>query len=454
MSDFTGQPQPGAPVPQPQGFLQTNNAPVPNAYRPPVQRRTVKVGAPIGVLIALGVLLVLWFGYFSMAGIGATLVSALLASIAIGVVVFLYLLLDRWEPEPPRLLIFAFLWGATVATLIAMVVNTAFGFVFGEGLSIVVSAPIIEEIGKGSFLLIMLTGRRRKELLSLTDFLVYAGLSAAGFAWLEDILYLLSNPESYGLVAVLRLVFSPFAHPLFTSVTAIGMYFAMRQKTSGARTGLIITGFVGAMLLHAAWNVSPGLGGGMGFLVGYVLIGVPLFAGAVVLAIMSRRRERQLVAKHLPRMASDGILTQGQAASFTTMAGRKAARAQVAPAGKQALAAFGQLVDAATELAFVRDRFDHGLADQRMYQLHQDLVAACRHARTEAPVLGQIQPPQPPPMYAVLGQGPYGQVEPSFGPGQAPYGQGAALPRQGPSQPPSVPPQFGQAPPPQPPPRG
>lgn len=476
MSDFSGPPQPGAPVPQPQGFLQTNNSPVPTAYRPQAQRRAVKVGAPIGVLLALGVLLMLWFGYFSLAGIGATLISALLATVAISVVVLVYLLLDRWEPEPPRLLILAFLWGATVATLVAVVVNTAFGAIFGEGLAGVVSAPIIEELGKGAILLIMLTGRRRKELLSLTDFLIYAGLSAAGFAWLEDILYLLNNPDAYGTVAIMRLVFSPFAHPLFTSVTAIGVYFAMRQKTSGARTGLIIAGFVGAMALHAAWNGSTSFGGGMGFLVGYVLIGVPLFAGAIVLAIMSRRRERQLVAKHLPRMASDGILTQGQAASFTTMAGRKAARSQVAASGKQSLDLFRQLTDAATELAFVRDRFDHGLADQRMYQLHQDLVAACRHARAEAPVLDQIQPP---PMYAGPGQGPYGQVEPSFGPGQAPYGQDPAphgqgpashgpgqapygqgpvpygqgpVPYgQGPGQPPSVPPQFGQAPQQQPP---
>ncbi len=41
----------------------------------------------------------------------------------------------------------------------------------------------------------MMTGVRRNELNSLTDCLVYAGLVGAGFAWLEDILYI-ANADS------------------------------------------------------------------------------------------------------------------------------------------------------------------------------------------------------------------------------------------------------------------
>src|SRR5699024_5019560 len=125
-----------------------------------------------------------------------------LATVAIGVVVALYLWLDRWEPEPPRLLLFAFLWGAAVCTVVAIIVNTLIGIVVGQGLASVMSAPFIEELAKGSFLLLMLTGRRRKELTSLTDCLIYAGLTAAGFAWIEDILYLVQNPDAFGIVAV------------------------------------------------------------------------------------------------------------------------------------------------------------------------------------------------------------------------------------------------------------
>ncbi len=40
--------------------------------------------------------------------------------------VLAYLWLDRWEPEPMRLLIFAFLWGAGVAVAGALVVGVVF----------------------------------------------------------------------------------------------------------------------------------------------------------------------------------------------------------------------------------------------------------------------------------------------------------------------------------------
>lgn len=423
-------PQPGQAVPQPQGFLHTNNAPNPNAYRPPMQRTAVQVGAPIAVLIVLGVAVVIWFGFFSLVSLTGTILGLVLASLSLGTVVVLYMLLDRWEPEPPRLLIFAFLWGAGLATTVAYFFNTAFGAIFGQGASAVVSAPFIEEIGKGSFLLLMLTGRRRKEMNSLTDCLIYAGMAAVGFAWLEDVLYLIQNPDAFGSVAVLRLVFSPFAHPLFTSVTAIGVFYSMRQRSTGGKVGLIIAGFLGAMLLHAAWNGSTAFGDGMGFIIGYFLVGVPLFAGAVVLAIMSRRRERQLVAKHLPRLAQDGIITWGHAATFATMAHRKQARQQVAASGgPAAVTAFKQLVDATTELAFVRDRFDRGLADQRMYQLHQDLAATCQHVRAQTPALDRIS-----------------ALPSAVGPG------GPMLQHPGPQHPgqgnlPGQPPQPGQAPP-------
>ena len=47
----------------------------------------------------------------------------MLSSIAMTVVVLAYLWLDRWEPEPPRLLVLAFLWGASVAVVIASVLQ-------------------------------------------------------------------------------------------------------------------------------------------------------------------------------------------------------------------------------------------------------------------------------------------------------------------------------------------
>ena len=71
------------------------------------------------MLILLGTiagLIVIVLTVFNPVG---TAIGFVLSSMAMTVVVLAYLWLDRWEPEPPRLLILAFLWGASVAVIIA-----------------------------------------------------------------------------------------------------------------------------------------------------------------------------------------------------------------------------------------------------------------------------------------------------------------------------------------------
>ena len=83
---------------------------------------------------------------------------------------------DRREPEPPRLLLAAFLWGAGISVLGATIVNdtaTAFGErVLGTGggdlVGAVISAPVIEEALKGSFL-VGLPWQRRREFDGVVD---------------------------------------------------------------------------------------------------------------------------------------------------------------------------------------------------------------------------------------------------------------------------------------------
>src|SRR5262245_4178332 len=82
-------------------------------------------------------------------GIGGAIVGAISAIIPAGFYLAIFLWLDRYDPEPPGRLIFAFVWGAVIAIFIAFIVNTVFGFVFGGTLAAIVSAPIIEEGMKG-----------------------------------------------------------------------------------------------------------------------------------------------------------------------------------------------------------------------------------------------------------------------------------------------------------------
>ncbi|PEG35154.1 PrsW family intramembrane metalloprotease [Mycolicibacterium agri] len=355
-----------------------------------------KVGAPLGVLIALGVVVgLIVIGMTALNPVG-TAIGFVLSSIAMVVVVLAYLWLDRWEPEPPRLLILAFLWGASVAVVIAGILQVVAEAAFNPGdsgsvstVTLVVGAPLTEEAAKGLFLLVMLTGRRRNELNSLTDCLVYAGLVGAGFAWLEDILYIGSG-DTVGdslLTAAMRLIMAPFAHSLFTTAFGIGVWFALQRRGAGAKAGCILLGYAGAVLLHGLWNGSSMLGVGA-YLAVYVLWMVPIFALAVALAVHSRRREQRVVAAKLPGMVTAGLLTPNEATWLGSIKARKAAIGQAARiGGRPAAASVKKFAAQVVELAFVRDRIDRGFGDERVHALLTEETYAVYGARAAAPAL-------------------------------------------------------------------
>jgi protease PrsW len=300
----------------------------PHAFAPPFQRKVRQVGAPLAVIIALGTvagLIVIGLTALNPVGAGIGLV---LSSLAMTIVVLAYVWLDRWEPEPPRLLVLAFLWGATVAVAIASVIQIYTESMINPGqadavspFSVVLGAPLTEEAAKGLFLLLMMTGRRRSELNSLTDCLVYAGLTAAGFAWLEDILYI-GGGDSLSdslLTAAMRLIMGPFAHPLFTTMTGIGVYFALQQRNPAAKAGYILLGYLGAVIMHGLWNGSSLLGVEAYFGV-YVFWMVPIFVLVILLGIHSRRREQRVVASKLPGMVTAGLVTPNEATWLGSLA--------------------------------------------------------------------------------------------------------------------------------------
>lgn len=363
---------------------------------PPLPRRIRKVGAPIGVIVALGTLAGLIIILLTAANPAGTAIGFVLSTMGIAVVVLAYLWLDRWEPEPPRLLLLSFAWGASIAVVVSVFLEVFFESLTHPGErdtvsfgSVAIGAPLIEEAAKGLFLLLMMTGRRRNELNSLTDCLVYAGITAAGFAWLEDILYI-GNGETLAsslVTAAMRLIMAPFAHPLFTTLTGIGVYFALHRRTVTAKIGCVLLGYAGAVLLHGLWNGSSLLGAGAYFLV-YVVWMVPMFALAVILGVTSRRREQQVVATKLPGMVAAGLITPNEATWLGSLRGRKLAVGEASrlhgPAAGKAVNRFATQV---VELAFVRDRIDRGFADQRVLALQNEEVHWLMVARAAAPSL-------------------------------------------------------------------
>ena len=342
------------------------------------------------MIITLGILVGLIAIFLTATDPIGTSVGFLLSTIALAVVLLAYLWLDRWEPEPPRLLVFAFLWGSSIAVILSLIGELLFDQITHRGVNdspfaaMAISAPVIEEAAKGLFLVLMLTGRRRNEMNSLTDCLVYAGITAAGFAWLENVLYI---GQGGLLTAALRLIMGPFAHPLFTSMTAIGVYFAMQQRSSAAKVGCILLGYIGAVIMHGLWNGSAVFGGGAYFLV-YLGWMVPIFGLMVWLAIASRRREQRVVAGKLPGMVKAGVVTANEATWLDSIRDRKLAIGEAKRiGGRNAGKSVKNFAAQVVELAFVRDRLERGFGDARVVELQTEETYGVYGARATAPVL-------------------------------------------------------------------
>jgi protease PrsW len=319
---------------------------------------------------------------------GSVLAGTALALVPVVVVAMAFLWLDRWEPEPGGALLAAFLWGAGVATSAAIVVNTFVGENYGATTSAIVSAPVAEELLKGTFLVVLLWARRR-ELDGVLDGIVYAGLVAIGFAFVENILYLASafeeSTELGWTTFVLRGVFSPFAHPLFTVFIGIAVGLAARSTNTAVRLGLPFLGLAAAVGLHALWNASATRDGGSGFIPIYIAVMVPVFLGMIGIALWQRRRERRIVASYVPYFVDAGWVAPSEARLLSAMGGRRRWKAAVRQqSGSKAAAAVARYQTAVTELAFLADRMARGTAGPAAEQWHAELVATMTQARAAA----------------------------------------------------------------------
>lgn len=317
-------------------------------------------------------------------------VGFVLAALPVFVVVAAFLWLDRYEAEPTSLLLFAFGWGAAVATLVALVLNSASVVALANAggdpdLASVLVAPFVEETAKGLGVLAVLLARRR-EFDGVVDGIVYAGLVGIGFAFVENVLYLGrafgdGGGEGVAALFVLRGLFSPFAHPLFTMAIGVGLGLAASRRTTAARVVAPVLGWAVAVAVHGIWNLTA-LSGLRGFLSGYLLFQLPLFAAAVILAVLARRRESNLIARHLGVYASSGWLTPAEVSMLTRMPARREARAWATRTlGADAGRAMRDFTELGSELAFLRERMAHGTAAPDAREVEHRLLATMWHLR-------------------------------------------------------------------------
>jgi RsiW-degrading membrane proteinase PrsW (M82 family) len=359
------------------------------SYLPPAtptrrsNRARVLVLSVAGVVIAgcaTTMLLILGFSY----GVEALLIGLAAAILPVPVLVACFLWLDRYEPEPAWYLVICFGWGASGATLAALGVNTAGAWLFDqvglpETMVAVLVAPVIEELGK-AFVPILLLLLSRREFSGITDGIVYCGLSAVGFAMVENILYLgghgfATGKQEYGPASGLQLVFvlflvrillTGFAHPLFTSMTGVGLGVAARSGDRRVRWAAPVAGLLAAMILHGTWNLMSVLSASQRepliILYGYVGLMMPIFFAMVGLALWLRSWEGKLTERILPQYVRAGWLSPPEVAALGSLGRRHSARRWARRVGGDAgLKAMREFQVAATRLALLRDGMQRGL---------------------------------------------------------------------------------------------
>lgn len=241
---------------------------------------------------------------------------------------FAYILywLDRYEKEPLSLLVGVFVWGMVVAAGGAYILNTLFGIsVFmvtgDEFLTDVttssLSAPLVEESLKGLAVLLVFIVFR-KEFDSVLDGIIYAGISALGFAATENTIYILRGYQSGGwggLLALtfIRIVLVGWQHPVYTSFTGVGLALARTNRSWFVKLVAPPIGWGLSMLTHSFHNflASVPLLGEATCFVGLILDWLGVFFVFLVI-LWATRREQKLLKAHLSEEVSLGIITPAQ----------------------------------------------------------------------------------------------------------------------------------------------
>ncbi|MEU6750162.1 PrsW family intramembrane metalloprotease [Spirillospora sp. NPDC046719] len=360
---------------------------------------------PVGLIVGLTVsslCVVLALAADVLSGGAGFWVGVVLAILPIPALVALALTLDRLEPEPPRALIFAFMWGAGVAVLGALVLNTLgllyvtvpiFGETKGHFVSATFGAPVIEESLKGAVLFGMLWFRRN-EIDGFADGIIYAAMVGLGFAMMENITYYMRAFEDGGAqqlqtVFILRGLIAPLSHPLFTSMTGLGVAYAATHRRG--QIAAPVLGLLGAMILHGLWNGATTFGlGGLGIV--YLLDFCVLVTLIVIVAVERRHTVRRIEA-YLPMYAGTGLVTPQDVRMLRSIPSRRAARRWArSVGGPPAARAMVDYQLAATELALLHKRADRGNAEPHWFAARRDslleLMSLARQAFLRTPPRG------------------------------------------------------------------
>jgi len=181
--------------------------------------------------------------------------------------------LDRYEKEPKTLLGGVFIWGAILSAGAAYLLNSILGlgiylFTGSETVTSLTTgsliAPFVEESLKGVGVLGVFLFFRR-EFDSYLDGVVYAAITALGFAATENIIYIYDKgylESGYsGLLwlAFIRVILVGWQHPFYTAFTGIGLAKSRLTNNPFIKYTAPIIGWILAVFNHALHNTLASL---------------------------------------------------------------------------------------------------------------------------------------------------------------------------------------------------
>jgi RsiW-degrading membrane proteinase PrsW (M82 family) len=233
---------------------------------------------------------------------------------------------DRYEKEPKTILGGVFLWGAIVAAGAAFIINTSLGLglflftgsqSFSELSTSSLIAPVIEEIFKGVAVLFVFLYFRR-EFDSILDGIIYAAITAIGFAATENAYYIYTYGFKGGGVSgilgifILRVVLVGWQHPFYTAFIGIGLAISRLNRNNLLKIIVPMIGLGIAIVVHSIHNTITltfhgweGLTAGLIFdWSGWILM--------VIFVIWALYREQQWIIRQLKEEVSPGIISPAQ----------------------------------------------------------------------------------------------------------------------------------------------
>lgn len=211
---------------------------------------------------------------------------------------------DKYDPEPLKLVLLHFLWGASAAIILGIVGSKLISIPLQlvitipekvSLLQIILVAPLIEELSKGALLF---RTKNDGNFDNLIDGLVYGGAIGLGFGMTENFLYFITFGDSLENLLWLILIRSGFSAVMHGMATAAFGALLSVSKYSEERNKrlLVVAGFLIAVSIHFIWNFSVSFTNTFLFGIFFIIVIVGIFITVFIFAL---KIEKKIITNEL-----------------------------------------------------------------------------------------------------------------------------------------------------------